>query len=57
MSDDNVEEVVTTPRRRKVAAVVVGDVNLDRIRNGEWRDVIAEVGSEEYNRLRLIALK
>ena len=31
--------------------------NVDRIRNGEWREVLGEVGSTEYNRLRLIALK
>ena len=35
-----------------------GDAALvDRILSGDWRGVLQEVGSTEYNRLRLVALK
>jgi hypothetical protein len=30
---------------------------VERIRNGEWREVLREVGSTKYNELRLLALK
>ena len=53
MSEEN-ETPVVTPRRRKVNPDLV---RVESIRNGGWREVLGEVGSEEYNRLRLLALK
>ena len=60
------EENKPAPRRRRknlVSAEVVAPATVDdsamieRIRGGEWKSVLSEVGSVEYNRLRLLALK
>ena len=45
------EEVVVSGRRSKVAKRDVDAVALDMLRNGEWRVVLSNVGSEKYNEL------
>jgi len=59
MSDAEMSDAPTPRRRRQAtAAPVDGDaVNVELIRNGEWMQVLKSIGSTEYNRLRLIALK
>ncbi len=55
-----VEDVVVKPVRKKRVKKVVADGDgamVDRIRGGEWREVLREVGSVKYNELRLLALK
>lgn len=56
--EDTGEEVVKPRRKRRAPAVASGESGqIERIKSGEWRSVLDEVGSTEYNRLRLLALK
>lgn len=56
MSATGNDDKMGSPRRRKRVTIDSDAINVDRIRAGEWRVVLGEVGSVEYNRLRMIAV-
>ena len=57
VSDENKPVVSSRGRKAVVNSATGDDARVELIRNGEWRKVLHDVGPEEYNRLRLVALR